>query len=117
MFSVIHPESRRGLSEDEVYGNVDVDNGKWHHIAGVYDGTKMYLYVDGMLENSRETEWLISVGEHRVVLIGEEARWKQTTRSWNGFIDDVRVYDSALSEAEIKVLYEGEELPRKKRSN
>jgi len=113
-FTVIHPETRGGRYLDEVYGNVDVDDRKWHHIAGVYDGTKSYLYVDGKLDNSRDTELLISVGEHRVVLIGELGE-ERTTRCWNGLIDDVRIYDSALSEAEIKALYEGKELPRKKR--
>ncbi|MCJ7632043.1 LamG domain-containing protein [Candidatus Bathyarchaeota archaeon] len=81
---------------------------KWHHIAGVYDGTKIYLDVDGVLDNFKETAWLISISEHPVLIGGNAER---TERYWNGLIDDVRIYSCALNEAEIKALYEGKEPP------
>ncbi|MHC4504034.1 MAG: protein kinase domain-containing protein, partial [Planctomycetota bacterium] len=31
----------------DLRGGVAVDDGRWHHVAGVYDGTRTYLYVDG----------------------------------------------------------------------
>jgi serine/threonine protein kinase/tetratricopeptide (TPR) repeat protein len=120
-FTVGHPETRGGWAEDEAFGNIDANDGKWHHIAGVYDGTNIYLYVDGVLDNFKEVHWLISVAEHPILLIGEDAErtgrsWNGLTgRSWNGLIDDVRIYNCAFSEAEIKVLYEGKALPRERR--
>lgn len=83
----------RGHSTD-----IGIDDGQWHHVAGVYDGSKMYLYVDGMLDNSQGASGSINVGAYPV-MIGENAQ--QIGREWNGLIDDVRIYSRALSHAEI----------------
>jgi len=89
-----------------IYGKADVNDGRWHHIAGVYDGTKIYLYMDGVLDNSEEAAGFIKTNQFPV-LIGENAESKE--RYWNGLIDDVRIYNCALSEAEIKALYAGKD--------
>jgi len=34
-----------------VNGTKNVNDGKWHHVMGVYDGHSLYLYVDGQLDN------------------------------------------------------------------
>ena len=41
-----------GLSSGDLAGNRNVDDGQWHHVAGVYDGTNLFLYVDGVLDAS-----------------------------------------------------------------
>jgi serine/threonine protein kinase/Flp pilus assembly protein TadD len=87
-----------------VRGKRDVNDGKWHHIAGVYDGKKLYLYVDGELDVSASATGSIDSNGWEV-LIGENA--EQPGREWNGLIDDIRIYSYALSEDEIKVLYAG----------
>ena len=30
-----------------------IDNGSWHHVAGIYNGNELLLYLDGVLDNSR----------------------------------------------------------------
>ncbi len=92
-----------------VDGKTDMNDGKWHHVAGVHDGTKFYLYVDGKLDNSKEALWLINTTNEFPVLIGENAA--ETGHYWNGLIDDVRIYSYALSEAEVKALYATKEPP------
>ncbi|MHC4143658.1 MAG: LamG domain-containing protein [Planctomycetota bacterium] len=87
-----------------VYGERQMNDEKWHHVAGVYNGRKMFLYVDGELDNSAEATGRINTNSWKV-LIGENAERKG--RFWNGLIDDVRIYSYALSEAEIKALYAG----------
>jgi beta-galactosidase len=94
-------------------GKRGVNDGKWHHIVGVYDGNKIYLYVDGEIDVSTTTTGSID-RNGREVLIGENA--ERPGRFWNGLIDDVRIYSYALSEAEIKALYAGKEPPRNKES-
>jgi len=85
-----------------VLGNVNVNDGQWHHAAGVYDGEMLYLYVNGELDVSSKATRTINTNDYPVY-IGENA--EQTGRFWNGLIDDVRVYNYALSENEIKALY------------
>jgi len=85
-----------------LYGNKAVNDGKWHHVAGLYDGEKMYIYVDGVVDVSQPASGAIGTNNHPVY-IGENA--EMTERFWNGLIDDVRVYNYALSEGQIVALY------------
>lgn len=90
-----------GTSSSTIDGVTDVSDGQWHHVASVYDGNRMYLYVDGVLDNSKDATGLIDTNTYPV-LIGENAERNQ--RWWDGLVDDVRIYDNALSAAEITVL-------------
>jgi len=90
---------------------MNVKDGRWHHVAGVYDGQKLYLYVDGKLDNSLQASGLISRNNHPVY-IGENSEQKR--RVWKGLIDDVRIYSYALSADEAKELCESGGLPRRK---
>jgi beta-galactosidase len=87
-----------------VRGKTSVNDGKWHHIAGVYDGTRMDLYVDCELDASASARGSI-YANHEPLYIGENS--ERPGRTWKGLIDDVRIYNYALSEAEIKALYDG----------
>ncbi|MBN1816086.1 MAG: hypothetical protein JW828_01920 [Sedimentisphaerales bacterium] len=88
-----------GAEWSNIWGSIPVDDGLWHHAAGVYDGQTMSLYVDGQLDTSEEASGLIDISSYPV-LIGENAQ--QPRRYWNGFIDDVRIYNYPLSETEIR---------------
>ncbi|MBW8041405.1 MAG: tetratricopeptide repeat protein [Planctomycetes bacterium] len=81
-----------------VLGTTSVNDDKWHHIAGVFDGTQLYLYIDGVLEAAKSATNSINISKHKVY-IGANAQ--VPGREWNGSIDDVRIYNYALSQAEI----------------
>ena len=72
--------------------------GKWYHIAAVKSGDTMSIYVNGQKE--RELECLkgctINTSEANRLSIGR----------LHGAIDEVRIYNRALSAAEIKDHYE-----------
>jgi len=71
----------------------------WHHVVGTYDGANIRIYVDGQLDGTKA--WTGGIGKNDVdVLIGENAGKKG--RSFDGLIDDVRIYNYALPEAQIK---------------
>ncbi len=84
-----------------ILGNIRVDDGQWHHVAGVYDGLAISLYVDGVLDVTSVASGRIAVNSYDV-LIGENA--EQSGRCWQGQIDDVRIYNYALSPYEIAAL-------------
>jgi len=81
-----------------VTGNTSVNDGKWHHIAGVLDGSALYLYIDGLLESAKAAANSVDTSNYEVC-IGENAQ--VPGRQWNGLIDDVRIYNYGLSQAEI----------------
>ena len=79
---------------------------RFYHVVGVSSGTKMTMYLDGQSMTSRD----ISLHEtimNRQVQIGGTDR-NINPNYFNGVIDDVRIYNRALSEAEVKSLYEFE---------
>lgn len=88
----------------EVYSG-DVNDGNWHHLAGVYDGVQLSLYQDGACVDSKALHGPLNHNWSRV-LIGENGQ--STKRYWNGLIDDVRLYNRALAAAEIATLAEYE---------
>ena len=98
-----------GLWPEWVRGSVDVNDGQWHHVAGVYDGGELRLYIDGKLDVSARTQGSINVNTFSVYIGGNA---EEPGRDWNGLIDDVRIYNYALSEPEVLTLMEERELSR-----
>ena len=81
-----------------LYGTSAIDNDVWHHVVGGYNGTNGFVFVDGIEENNAiRTNDLGSI-EH--FFIGKDY-WG----FFNGLIDDVRIYNRALSAEEIQDLY------------
>ncbi|UCC21658.1 MAG: LamG domain-containing protein, partial [Planctomycetota bacterium] len=96
-----------GISNNQygyIAGSINVDDGAWHHVAGVYDGSRIYLYIDGVEDVSEAATGSIDLNNYKV-FIGENGQ--ATGRTWNGYIDDVRVYHRALSAPDILSTYQG----------
>jgi beta-galactosidase len=92
------------LSQFQVNGAVSVNDGGWHHIAGVYDGSALRLYVDGVLDASVSSTGSISTNAYNVE-IGRNA--EQSGREFHGAIYDARIYNRALCPEEIQELFDG----------
>jgi hypothetical protein len=92
-----------GTSWGDIHGTFDVNDGRWHHAVGTYDGSQICLYVDGKLDASSTASGTIKINNHPVN-IGENS--ERPDRFWNGLIDDVRLYSYALTADEVAVLYE-----------
>jgi formylglycine-generating enzyme required for sulfatase activity len=90
----------------DLRGGVAVDDGRWHHVAGVYDGTRTYLYVDGKVDTSARASGTIRASNYHVC-IGHNAQ--EGGRHFHGLIDEFRIYDRALSAEEISLLAHPEE--------
>jgi hypothetical protein len=85
----------------DLLGNRVVVDGQWHHVAGVLHGTRMSIYVDGALDAWAVSSPNISVNDYSVH-IGANAQAEG--RLFRGLIDDVRIYDRALSIDELQAL-------------
>jgi len=73
-------------------------NGVWHHLAGTYNGNDLKLYIDGRLKATTSYAGSINISAYNVN-IGRNS--EKTDRFYNGLIDDVRIYNYALSVDEI----------------
>ncbi|MGQ4488313.1 PA14 domain-containing protein [Streptomyces sp. 372A] len=79
--------------------------GHWYHLVGVRSGDRIKLYVDGKLASTAAagsadvSSGALSVGR---------AKWSgNNTDFWNGSVDQVQVYDKALTDQEVTALYDG----------
>jgi hypothetical protein len=73
-------------------------NGIWHYLAGTYDGSQIKLYIDGILQ--AVTDHIGSIATNTfAVNIGRNS--ETTDRFYAGVIDEVRIYNRVLSQAEI----------------
>lgn len=82
-------------------------SGEWHHIAGTYDGTKLQLYVDGQPSgNPAPMTGLISpMRPDGFLTIGSEDGRGEPGRYFKGQIDEVDIFNRALSASEIQAIY------------
>jgi concanavalin A-like lectin/glucanase superfamily protein/Big-like domain-containing protein len=73
----------------------------WYHAAATYDGTTMRLYLNGTEVGSVAKSGSISRGRYSTVDLG---RSPDGSNYLSGAIDDVRIYSSALTAAEVAAL-------------
>jgi hypothetical protein len=86
-------------------GQNTVSSNEWHCVATVYNGKELCLYVDGKVDSCKP--WSGGIGQNGFdVLVGENA--EQMGRFFDGLIDDVRIYNYALSANEIANLAAGQ---------
>ena len=75
----------------------------WYHISASFDDVNdsVRLYIDGV-ETLSDTFLQTPVANTADVIIGNSVYLNE---NWNGVLDDIRIYDSALSASEIASLY------------
>jgi len=78
---------------------------EWHHVCGVYDRKNgARIYIDGVQEATNPDTGGVDVDTFNV-FIGENS--EATSRFWDGLIDDIQVYNHALTEGEILSAMQG----------
>lgn len=116
-----------GAVRTEIQGSFEIDgnpltDGSWHHVVSIYSagGTfgsgQVSHYIDGVLVSDGQantggdttvvntvTSSTVSGGTYPVVLGG---RHQGVLASFNGMIDEVRIYDHALDANEVQGLYQ-----------
>ncbi len=80
-------------------------NGDWHHVAGTYDGSAVKLYVDGepVVGAGSTTSDIYYEGTGNLYI---GAYTDSSYLAFSGTIDEVRIWDGALTAGEIMYSYE-----------
>jgi hypothetical protein len=94
------------------YGSITrVDDGQWHHVAGVFDNGTLIIYIDGNPEPSTSGGSTFGRGvntRYGFLGVGSEATTFDGNRGPNNYfdgdMDDVRIYDRALEPEEVAQL-------------
>lgn len=75
--------------------------GDWYHICVTYNGNILKLFINGQLRNSKEISGDLKVN-NRTFSIGSD---NGAQKYFNGNIDDVRFYGTALDQTQIQAIY------------
>ncbi len=86
-------------------GAIAITDGNWHHVAVTFDGSvigDVKIYVDGVSDSNSANGQAVDTGADYDVHIGNSIAFEN--RYLNGCIDDVRIYDEALSASAVAAL-------------
>ncbi len=86
-----------GSGQVKLQANTLLSTNQWYHVAGVYDGSSMQLYINGVLDNSSNQTGTITSGNGTLLLSGNG-----NERLFDGNIEEARIWSDARTAAEIR---------------
>ncbi|MBN1507999.1 MAG: LamG domain-containing protein [Sedimentisphaerales bacterium] len=99
--------------QQQLESSSNVQTTEWQHVAMTWSSDQpIRLYIDGV-ENTPTGTSEPNVPGGTItgctkMIIGKGGKDQGTTAGWKGLIDDVRIYDMALTAADIKQVMRGE---------
>ncbi len=93
----------RFSNTNRMSSNTALNNSQWRHVAFTYDGTNGNIYIDGVLDNSQAmappttNDYIFAIGARYVNNL-------DIRNIFNGDIDEIRIWDSALTVTEIRYI-------------
>ncbi|HLA83521.1 MAG TPA: LamG-like jellyroll fold domain-containing protein [Thermoguttaceae bacterium] len=103
----INPPSLLGteLPVELISSNV-VLSGSWHHVSTVFEpGVRMAIYVDGVLDSELTENIPTAIRQVATpFVVGNLSGSASTTYAFNGYLDEVKVFNGALGTTQIQSL-------------
>lgn len=93
------------------YGQTELEQGQWYHLAGTYNGVDVEMYVDGEPESEKgalsdaNADW--KPQWNGKVAAGEILQLKFATEQFTGGIDEIVILSRALAQEEVQQLLNG----------
>lgn len=107
------------FSVDSVYQTVDFPlallRSGWHHFGVIFSGQEIQLYIDGALVERKllpQKATLMQPDSTISLMIGAETRYNRVPHPdlfFDGMMDEIRIYQRGLSEAEARAVYLGDD--------
>lgn len=98
-------------AHDVAQSKTTIQPGHWYFVAVTYNNGALSLFVNGKLENQASG---VSVGQSLGGIAmghkGDTSLPKEDPDWYTGLIDDARLYNRALSAAEVALLFHGKEV-------
>ena len=92
----------------DLASRTSVTDGRWRHVAGVFDAGRITIYIDGVPDATIVAGRTFGTGKRRYGFLGVGSQadtfdgLKGPESYFAGELDDVRLYNRALSQAEIE---------------
>ena len=92
---------------------IDIPDSKWHHYVYVKSGNTVQLFQDGVLAGSDQSSQVIEINDTSFLSINNSpCIGVDGTRNLNASIDELKIFNIALSESEIVQLFKKHNLPK-----
>jgi MSHA biogenesis protein MshQ len=99
-------------SGQQLSAGKNITDGQWHHLVVTREDNRVCLYVDGALQpcGNGVNSGVLSLPNNDAVVVGQEQDSYQgdfdPDQSFEGYIDELMIYDGKLTSAEISTLYD-----------
>jgi hypothetical protein len=91
-----------GTNYNELITSRTVNDGRPHHVALVRQGTTARVYIDGVLDISKTTSGVTNITNSASLTTGRSVC---TTSTFTGLLDEIEVFNRALSDTEVRSIY------------
>lgn len=95
------------IDTSSTWSTIPITTNTWYHIVFVQNATTQYLYVNGVQSNTRNATSVIDNISNICTIGCEHLNGASLGTYFRGKINDVRIYDHALSPKEVKLLSKG----------
>jgi hypothetical protein len=112
--SIIHTLHHNSSATTTTNTPSNINDNQWHQIIGTFDGTNNKLYLDGQLISTDVTTTLSNlyyVPDGPVVFGRDGNNPSSETALYQGWIDDIGIWNRALTQQEITTMYNSVEVP------
>jgi hypothetical protein len=97
---------RFDINQNYLFSNQNLNTNNWYNIVATYNGSIQSIYIDGVLSSSQNVSTILSsVADH--LLLGAHQVSVVPSWSWDGKLDDIAIWNRALTQNEITQLYTG----------
>ncbi len=83
------------------FNNGTFVNGVWHHFVVTYDKTNVKVYLNGSLISTTSATYTLASHSNNIHYVGN----RQNANYFNGTLTDFKLFDTALTEAQVQELY------------
>jgi hypothetical protein len=104
-FTVCSPDCVSITDAVRLVSTSNINDGAWHFIAATFDGFTQRLYVDGKLEAAGTNTNAVWADNHHVCIGGFCDPGGNSFLTFGGLIDEVEIFNRALTQAEIQSIY------------
>lgn len=91
----------QGVGVRTVISNTIFNTNNWYNITGIYNGSIVYIYINGILENSGLMPNPINYTNSTNFWIGNYASFPNVGLIFQGNISQIQLYNRALSDSEV----------------
>jgi parallel beta-helix repeat protein len=88
-----------------VEGINELWDGQWHHVVVTYNGTEKMIFLDAVEIFTVSANGIIESGIGYNLLIGAGRYFETPTLKYEGFLDEVRIYNYGLTSTEVEEIY------------